>query len=282
MHAQVKLGNQKNKMQCLFCKNDSSDSRSIEHIIPESLGNLRSTLPPGVVCDKCNNYFSRKVEKPFMELAPIMQLRFHQEITSKRGKVPPIQGILAPKFPVIVHRDPKSYFKASVHVEPEAFKHIMELKKGLLILPSGCKLPSNLIVSRFLAKVAIEAMADRLSAYPEGLIYLVNEIQLDPIRNHARRGKITNWPIHIRRIYDAHQKWIDEKGTEGQMVYEFDILWTPWNELFLVLAIFGLELVINYGGPEIDGYKHWLSENRYISPLHWGKNVGSSPIKAGN
>ncbi len=269
-------------MQCLFCKNDSSDSRSIEHIIPESLGNLTSILPPGVVCDKCNNYFSRKVEKPFMELAAIMQLRFHQEITSKRGKVPPIQAILAPNFPVIVHRDPKSQFKASVQVESEAFKHILEFKKGLLILPSGCKVPSNLIVSRFLAKVALEVMADRLSAYPEGLIYLINDIQLDPIRNHARRGEITNWSINIRRIYDAGQKWIDERGTESQMVYEFDILWTPWNELFLVLALFGLEYVINYGGPAIDGYKHWLSENRHISPLNLGKNVGNFPIKAGN
>ncbi len=268
-------------MQCLFCKHDSSGSRSHEHIIPESLGNMKYKLPPGVVCDKCNNYFSRKVEKPFLELGAILQLRFHEEIPSKRGMVPSIQAILAPNFPAIVHRVPKSYFTALVQVEPEAIKHILSLDKGQLIFPAVGPYPSNLILSRFLAKVALEAMADRYIAYPGGLKYLVNETQIDPIRNHARRGEIQNWPIHIRRIYDANQKWIDEKGSEVQMVHEFDILWTPWNEWFLVLAIFGLELVINYGGPEIDGYKHWLSENNHISPLYWGKNVDCFPIRAG-
>jgi hypothetical protein len=267
-------------MQCLFCKQDASNSRSLEHIIPESLGNRKYTLPPRVVCDKCNNYFSRKVEKPFLELVAILQLRFHQEIPSKRGNIPSIKGILTPDFPAIVHRDPKSYFSAIVQVESDAIKHIMGLNKGMLIFPPAPP-PSNLIVSRFLAKVALEAMAHNLVAYPEGLKYLVNETQLDPIRNHARRGEIPNWPIHVRRIYDANQKWIDEFGSEVQMVHEFDILWTTWDEWFLVLAIFGLELVINYGGPEIDGYKRWLSENNHISPLYWGKNVDCFPIKAG-
>jgi hypothetical protein len=51
-------------MRCPFFKSDSTASRSIEHIIPESLGNMTQILPPGVVCDGCNNYFSRKVEGP--------------------------------------------------------------------------------------------------------------------------------------------------------------------------------------------------------------------------
>lgn len=198
-------------MQCLFCKQNLSDSRSFEHIIPESLGNRKYTLPPGVVCDKCNNYFSRKVEKPFLESAAILQLRFHQEIPSKRGNIPSIHGILTPKFPTIVHRDPNKYFIGIAQVEPEALKQIMRLPKEMLIFPPGPP-PSNLIISRFLAKVALEAMALSLVAFPEGLKYLVNEIQLDPIRNHARRGETPDWPIHIRRIYDAGQKWIDEKG----------------------------------------------------------------------
>jgi len=67
-------------MRCLFCKCDSSSSRSVEHVIPESLGNHSLTLPPGVVCDNCNNYFSRKVEKPFLESGAVLLLRFHQEI----------------------------------------------------------------------------------------------------------------------------------------------------------------------------------------------------------
>lgn len=54
-------------MNCLFCKRDSSTSRSVEHVIPESLGNKEYVLPRGMVCDKCNQYFAIKIEKPLLE-----------------------------------------------------------------------------------------------------------------------------------------------------------------------------------------------------------------------
>ena len=52
-------------MRCIFCKQDSSNSKNVEHIIPESLGSTKHILGKGIVCDKCNNYFSREVEKTF-------------------------------------------------------------------------------------------------------------------------------------------------------------------------------------------------------------------------
>ena len=73
-------------MRCLFCKQDSSNTKSVEHIIPESLGNKTLILPRGYVCDKCNNYFAIKVEKPFMELPEIRQLRFQELIPNKKIK----------------------------------------------------------------------------------------------------------------------------------------------------------------------------------------------------
>jgi len=50
-------------MRCLFCKCPSDDATSVEHIVPESLGNRRHILPRGAICDRCNNYFSREVER---------------------------------------------------------------------------------------------------------------------------------------------------------------------------------------------------------------------------
>jgi hypothetical protein len=50
-------------MNCIFCHKISDNSQSIEHIIPESLGNKEHTLWKGAVCDKCNNYFATKMEK---------------------------------------------------------------------------------------------------------------------------------------------------------------------------------------------------------------------------
>ena len=74
--------------KCIFCKQDSTDSQSIEHIIPESLGNEELILDKGVVCDKCNNYFSREIEGPVLNLEGFKQLRFYELIESKRGRIP--------------------------------------------------------------------------------------------------------------------------------------------------------------------------------------------------
>lgn len=42
-------------MVCIFCKRDSSNSKSIEHIIPESMGCPDNFfLERGIVCDDCN------------------------------------------------------------------------------------------------------------------------------------------------------------------------------------------------------------------------------------
>jgi hypothetical protein len=41
---------------CLFCKSSDGDFTSREHIFPETVGNTDlAMLPPGVVCDRCNN-----------------------------------------------------------------------------------------------------------------------------------------------------------------------------------------------------------------------------------
>jgi hypothetical protein len=264
-------------VRCLFCKRESAWSRSVEHIVPESLGNVAQTLPPGIVCDQCNNYFAGKVEKPFLESAALTLLRFHQEIPSKRGHVAAIEGELDPGFRAILRRHPGSRFVASIELPPEGIHHLLGQQNSRLLVPGGADLPSGVVVSRFLAKAAIEAMAQRLLAHPDGLDYLVDEPQLDPLRNHARRGDVRDWPFHSRRIYNANARWVDEEGVSIQVVFEFDIMVTDWSEWFFVIAIFGMELVINYGGPEIDGYERWLSLNKGASPLHSGKNGGGWP-----
>lgn len=73
-------------MRCIFCGNDSSSSRSVEHIVPASFGNSISILPKGIVCDKCNNYFARKIEAPFLNSEAVLQLRQELEINNRNGK----------------------------------------------------------------------------------------------------------------------------------------------------------------------------------------------------
>jgi len=226
------------------------------------------------VCDHCNNYFSREVEKPFLECDAIALLRFYQVVPSKKGRVPPARGILSPGHtPVTVYRHPGFDPDLIVDMAPEAAQGVLKANRGMLILPTEGDLPSGSRVSRFLAKVALEAMAAKLVSEAAGLEYLADEMQLDAIRNHARRGETQAWPVHVRQIYPPEEKWVNESGSPVQIVNEFDILLTDNGEWYFVLALFGRELVINYGGPEIEGYQQWLCEHDNASPLYSGKNA---------
>lgn len=260
-------------MQCIFCRQDSSSSRSVEHIVPYSLGNRRHILPRGVVCDTCNNYFSREVERPFLEAPAVKLLRFHQELESRKGRIPAIGGVILPDIPTVVMRDFKSG-ELSAEVPLGAYEQLAAMEKGMLLLPTAGAAPGNWVISRFLAKVSLEAMALKLCEYPEGLSYLCDEKQLDPIRDHARRGRGKAWPFYTRRIYAPDAQSRDSDSEHGQILHEFDFLVTDAGEWYFVLAIFGLELTINVGGPDIEGYMQWLARNGGASPLYSGKNSG--------
>lgn len=254
-------------MRCIFCRMDSAASLSREHIIPESLGNTSLVLPKGVVCDKCNNYFSREVERPFLESPAIRALRFDQGLESKKGRVPSITGLIMPDIPAVVTRFPRRDF-TSVAVPPETIEILERSREGTLILPLGGPPPDAQVVSRFMAKVALEAMAKRVIGIEGGQEYICDERQLDPLREHARYNRLSHWPVHARTIYDANAKTSTSGDRSEQIIHESDFLVTSSSEWFFVLAIFGLELTINLGGPEIEGYRHWLRENNEISPLY--------------
>lgn len=259
-------------MRCIFCRADSSSSRSEEHIIPHSLGNRRHVLKPGIVCDACNNYFSREVERPFLNAPAIQHLRFHQVLESRKGSIPPIPGLIRPDIAVTLYRDYKTG-SISVEIPTEFVNRFAAMPRGELIFPISALPPPDPVVSRFMAKVALEAMALKVAHHPEGVEYLCDEAQLDPLRDHARRGKYPVWPIHNRRIYDPDSRAYEGEVDVGQTVHEFDFLVTSANEWYFVLAIFGLELTINLGGPDIEGYQRWLVENNNASPLYSGKNA---------
>ncbi len=265
-------------MRCIFCKQNSSSSKSVEHIIPESLWNTEHILPKGIVCDSCNNYFAREVEKPFLDSQAILLLRFQQAIPNKRGRIPEVRGVMLPGFEVIARRTRKNPYEMAVEVPPEALAHINTRAHGRIVFPNSGDPPDARIVSRFLAKMSLEALAMRVGFEKANLDYLTDEVQLDALRNFARRGTPKNWPFSMRRIYSVDRILAETDGSWYQTVHEFDFLVTATNEWYFVFALFGLEFAINLGGPEIDGYLAWIKENGNSSPLYSGRNsISKSP-----
>lgn len=74
--------------RCLFCLSTEGPFRSREHIVPESLGNTELILPPGVVCDDCNNGVLSDVDMALCDFGAISIRRTMLGVPSKHGKVP--------------------------------------------------------------------------------------------------------------------------------------------------------------------------------------------------
>ena len=75
------------KNHCIFCKTTDGNFSSVEHVIPESIGNETLLLPRGHLCDKCNNEIS-KLEEEFVNQLPMSLPRIFFAIVGKKGKFP--------------------------------------------------------------------------------------------------------------------------------------------------------------------------------------------------
>jgi hypothetical protein len=79
---------------CLYCKESDGPFTSVEHVIPESLGNqsLRGKklilLPKGIVCDTCNNGKLAVLDNALIEFPPISWMRMRYGVRSKSGELP--------------------------------------------------------------------------------------------------------------------------------------------------------------------------------------------------
>ena len=270
------------KMRCLFCKQDSTNARSIEHIVPESLGNKTLVLPKGYICDKCNNYFAIKVEKPFMELKEIKQLRFQEMIPNKKNKLPQIEALYNGKSLVKFRWNLKDKDYLGVDTTDDVISDILNEGKGFFVFPAFTNktvIDNSSIISRFLAKMALETLAYNLKALASSLEELVDFKELDLIRNHARRGTTLEWPCSIRRIYNINATHKCGDNESGQKIYESDILAIDkggkgeikYVVLYYIFVLFGMEFAINMVEPEINEYNDWLNDHDGVSPLYIDK-----------
>jgi hypothetical protein len=60
---------------CLICRENDGGFASVEHILPESLGNTEMLLPRGVVCDRCNHGPLSRLDQALAGFLPIEMMR---------------------------------------------------------------------------------------------------------------------------------------------------------------------------------------------------------------
>jgi hypothetical protein len=157
--------------------------------------------------------------------------------------------------------------------EPDFIRSLQSHKEGRFYVLDP-RLPAlSCVTSRFVAKLGLEILALRCADVPGWNDEFVNKCELDEVRNYARRGNPNlTWPISIRQIYARDFLFpADSESDRHQILHEWTILVTPKTgrqEYYAVIAIFGVEFVINLGGPELDGWERWLSQNKGATPLY--------------
>ncbi|WP_245426880.1 hypothetical protein [Mesorhizobium sp. YM1C-6-2] len=129
--------------------------------------------------------------------------------------------------------------------------------------------PPKRLMSRFLGKMALEALAQRFLIDLSLFDRLIDDPHYDRIRDWARLGNnFKDWPISQRQIYP--EETLMRHAQTGEWVqagFGYDIFMNKRRETFFAFCIYGHEFVINVGGPSLKGFEEWLSENNGISPL---------------
>ncbi len=258
-------------MRCVFCERDSSASRSVEHIIPESLGNREHILERGIVCDGCNNYFASKIEEPVLSSIHFQNLRSRQEIANKRGNIPFEYGVFPEAgVPIALRASQDQGMSVGAWHEKDDTRFVrtlMDIRKGRFLVPYSMPVDERLL-ARFIAKIGTEAYVAKALKGGLSVDQLIGAQELQNIRRFVRQGDTPRiWPLNRRRIYQEDKIFLE--GDFGyQILHEYLLLITDENEIYAVICIFGEEFAINLGGPSIDGYRRWLSANGDRSPLY--------------
>lgn len=78
------------KVQCIYCLDKEGSFNTVEHIVPEALGNYYEyVLPKGFVCDRCNNSLA-KIDEKFTNFSPISLLSTLFVPYTKKGNYPTV------------------------------------------------------------------------------------------------------------------------------------------------------------------------------------------------
>lgn len=234
--------------------------------MPESFGNTEHVLAPGVVCDGCNNYLAREVEKPILDSLYFKVRRFNAVVRNKRGHVVPLDGFHQQSGTRIqAYADTSEGISIGTHPDADEaglIKSLLDQSQGTLIFPMATP-PEERALARFVGKVGLEALAYRFIQTGKSHEELVDMPAFDEIRNFIRRGSgPPQWSVARRQLYQPGKVFAD--GEEHyELLHEYELLIRPIDEAndlyacYISLVLFGEEFVLNMGSPGLDDFEVW-------------------------
>jgi hypothetical protein len=144
---------------CIFCLSSEGFFKSEEHIIPEALGNYDGVLPPGYVCDKCNNQTLSGLDNILQDFTPLAFLALHYVPYNKNGRFPKanFQGVKIIK----THPTHLVIKDQAKNPNKRAIRNIQKLKDDWVTYNFSLtgKKPNWKKLSRAVYKIALEMIA---------------------------------------------------------------------------------------------------------------------------
>ncbi|RZK26142.1 MAG: HNH endonuclease [Flavobacterium sp.] len=255
-------------MKCIFCYENSESSTSVEHIIPESLGNTQFILRRGIVCDKCNNYFSHTFEQGLLDLPFFKEIRHKLNAKSKKGKIPNGKGfVVDPSFGELEFHKDRGLEESIIVNEQVKLKDSGEIKVFVPVYSSPGS--DNVFVSKFLGKMAIEALVIYAEWYKCKIEDIVNQKPYEALKNYVRRGKKGQfWQYYVRSLYHPDAGFQDPKtGDYFKVTSSFTFIYSGTSKVFFQYLIMGTELTIDLINDNTDDIQRWFVENNGKSPV---------------
>lgn len=187
------------KCRCIFCLNEGDIFHTIEHIVPESLGNTDDILRNSV-CDKCQNYFGKEIENYILSKTPFGFWRTLMGTPNKKGKTPQFnpsqnsesRGIISDFHPltdsgITIHpAESESIVEVSIEDE-KMLNDIITGKKNQFRVVMTPKM--IIYIGRFLGKIALEYWCKEFGDD-------VFRKDFNELRDYVRKGTTKHiWPI---------------------------------------------------------------------------------------
>ncbi|MGF1939480.1 MAG: HNH endonuclease [Nostoc sp. ChiQUE02] len=202
--------------KCLFCLSTKGPFQRVEHPIPESLGNDELTLPPGFVCDPCNQYFGAKVENFVINAPPFGVERVRCDVKTKKGKHPHFKALPH----IELHTTP---FKNQVVLlaSPDYWSFLQN--SSHLLLPYS--LTDDCLLARFLLKIGLGLLLSSNDCDPYSS-------QFDTARKYARSPASKalwqigygTYPFSEELVISEHEDEISSILTEQLYQYEIGVM----------------------------------------------------------
>jgi len=230
--------------KCLYCNSTAGTFLSVEHPIPESLGNDEIVLPKGRVCDTCNRYFGVKLEEPILRKAPFGVERIMQAIKSKKGKYPTLQND---------HFSLKSsgYWDGLILESNIPHQWMTLLPDGRLILNPEWAAPNEIV--RFLIKMGLGLLAN-------GGEIDIFDSSYDAARECARFGRDADkWEFGMG-IYPRREDLVkavqhDKIGPlETRQIYQYEIGVMDSGDVMFSFLFATMAFVVNLSSFSSENY----------------------------